>query len=56
MDDVVAVVITDEQLTCADCIFRSEDPTVSGTCMVYTDIKPLQVLRGGDCMVKEARG
>lgn len=53
MEDVVAEIIMNDDLTCSDCVFRNEDPTKSGTCLVYTDSKPLQVVMGGDCMVKE---
>ena len=49
-NDVVP--IKNENITCKNCRFRGS--TVA-TCIVYENIKPLFVLRGGDCPKKDVK-
>ena len=44
--------LTNEMLDCKDCMFRIRDK--SAICEVYEDLKPVEVLNGGECVVKRA--
>jgi len=41
--------LSNENLTCKDCILKR--PQV-GDCEAYEDVKPLAVLKGGECEAK----
>ena len=42
--------IKNEEITCKNCRFRG---SMVATCAAYNNLKPLSVLRGGDCPKKE---
>lgn len=44
--------IKNEEITCKNCRFRG---SMVATCVAYDNLKPLSVLRGGDCPKKEAK-
>lgn len=46
--------VTNSMLDCADCMFKIVN--VSGVCEVYEDVKPMEVLNGGECSVKQVEG
>lgn len=41
--------VSNEDLVCADCLFALDK---SAICEVYDDMKPQEVLNGGECSVK----
>lgn len=43
-------VIKNKNLVCNDCLFKTSSTI---TCFVFDGLKPLNVLRGGDCAEKE---
>lgn len=43
--------VTNDMLTCQDCLFKDVNDK-SGVCDVYEDVKPMEVLNGGNCSVK----
>ena len=44
--------IKNEEITCKNCRFRG---SMVATCVAYENLKPLSVLRGGDCPKKEVQ-
>lgn len=44
--------IKNEEITCKNCRFRG---SMVATCVAYENLKPLFVLRGGDCPKKEVK-
>lgn len=49
--------ITNEQLTCHNCVYRLDDAKIYGNtskCEMYNS-KPNQVLLGGDCELKQEK-
>ena len=44
--------IKNEEITCENCRFRG---SMVATCVAYENLKPLSVLRGGDCPKKEVQ-
>lgn len=44
--------IKNEEITCENCRFRG---SMVATCVAYDNLKPLSVLRGGDCPKKEVQ-
>lgn len=46
------VMTKNEEIACNNCRFRG---SMVATCIAYENLKPLSVLRGGDCPKKEAK-
>ena len=44
--------IKNEEITCKNCRFRG---SMVATCVAYENLKPLYVLRGGNCPKKEVK-
>lgn len=44
--------IKNEEITCKNCRFRG---SMVATCVAYENLKPLSVLRGGDCPKKKVK-
>jgi hypothetical protein len=44
--------IKNEEITCKNCHFRG---SMVATCVAYENLKPLSVLRGGNCPKKEVQ-
>lgn len=44
--------IKNEEITCKNCRFRG---SMVATCIAYENLKPLSVLRCGDCPKKEVQ-
>lgn len=44
--------IKNEEITCKDCRFCG---SMVATCVAYENVKPLSVLRGGECHKKEPK-
>ena len=44
--------IKNEKITCKDCRFCG---SMVATCVAYENLKPLSVLRGGNCPKKEVQ-
>ena len=48
--DDTLVFVTNNELTCKDCVFKTEQV---GACMVYENWKPNDVIQGEDCEFKK---
>jgi len=51
-DKLCFVRIRNQDLLCRDCLYRYDDTKIPGNiskCEIYEDIKPNEVLNGGQC-------
>lgn len=44
--------VTNKSIVCAGCIHKHKN---AGTCTVYPDHKPLNILKGAECSAKQSK-
>ena len=55
-DKLSFALITNQQLTCANCVYRLNDeknPSNTSKCKIFENCKPDKVLTGGECGEKK---